>query len=46
MLNILVRDRIGIDVVIMRRNVVARIVSRHGCVDISKKRKDGNDTDG
>lgn len=46
MLDVLVRNRIGIDIVILRRNVVARIVSRHGCVDISKRRKDGNDTDG
>lgn len=41
MLEILVRNRIGIDIVILGRNVMAWIVSRHGCVDLSKRRKDG-----
>lgn len=36
MLDILVGNRIWIDIVILRRNVVARIVSRHGCIDLSK----------
>ena len=41
MLNIRVRDRVLIDIVVLRRNVVARIVSRHDCSRGKGRRKDG-----
>jgi hypothetical protein len=41
MLNIRIRVRVGINIVVLRGDIVACIVSRHGCIGLSDRRKDG-----
>jgi hypothetical protein len=41
MLNIVIRECVGINIVVLRRNVMAWIVSRHGDNVLLDSRKDG-----
>jgi hypothetical protein len=40
MLNIRIRVCVGINIVVLRRNIVAWIVSRHDCIVLPDRRKD------